>query len=50
MKFNLDEIIKAAGAKVLKRDIAEDLAFTFSTDTRTIKPGEIYLPLKGENF
>lgn len=28
----------------------DDLKFTFSTDTRTIKKGQIYLPLKGENF
>lgn len=50
MKFSLEEIIKATGAKVLKSDREEDIKFTLSTDTRTIKSGEIYLPLKGENF
>ena len=44
-----DEIVKSTGAKVLKsgktlRD------YVFSTDTRSIKAGEIYLPLKGANF
>lgn len=50
MEFTLDEIIKATGAKILKNEGVEDSKFTFSTDTRTIKKGEIYLPLKGENF
>lgn len=50
MKFSLEEILKATGATVLKNTIKENVAFTFSTDTRTIKQGEIYLPLKGENF
>lgn len=50
MEFTLEEIIKATGAKILKNDGVDDLKFTFSTDTRTIKKGEIYLPLKGENF
>ena len=49
MKLSLEEIIKATGAKVLKND-GVDGKFTFSTDTRTIQKGEIYLPLKGENF
>lgn len=50
MKFSLEEIIKATGAKVIKKSGVDDLKFTFSTDTRTIKKGEIYLPLRGENF
>lgn len=50
MEFTLDEILQATGAKVLKNDGANDLKFTFSTDTRTIMKGQIYLPLKGENF
>lgn len=49
--FNLEEILIATGAKILgvNEDI-KNLTFTFSTDTRTIQKGEIYLPLKGENF
>ena len=50
MKFSLEEILEATGAKILKNKVGEDDKFTFSTDTRTIKKGEIYLPLKGENF
>lgn len=51
MKFSLEDIIKATGAKVLKNKIeGQNISFTPSTDTRTIKNGEIYLPLKGENF
>lgn len=51
MKFSLEEILTATGAKIL--GVNEDIknhSFTFSTDTRTIQKGEIYLPLKGENF
>ena len=44
-----DEIVKATGAKVLKSGgTLKD--YVFSTDTRSIKAGEIYLPLKGANF
>ena len=50
MNFTLEEILKATGAKVLKSQGVDGLKFDFSTDTRTIKNGEIYLPLKGENF
>lgn len=50
MDFSLEEILIATSAKILKNEGVNGLTFTFSTDTRTIKPGEIYLPLKGENF
>ena len=50
MKFSLEEILEATGAKILKNEAEKDDEFTFSTDTRTIKEGEIYLPLKGESF
>lgn len=49
MKLGLSEIIKVTGARLLKGDYNNDL-FGFSTDTRTIKSDEIYIPLKGENF
>ena len=47
MKFNLEEIIKAT-----KGEVSEyiDGEFEISTDTRTIKKGDMYLPLKGANF
>ena len=44
-----DEIVKATGAEVLKQG-ASLIDYSFSTDTRTIKSGDIYLPLKGEKF
>ncbi len=43
-----EEIIKACGAKIIKDTVSGD--FQISTDTRTIKPNDIYLPLKGEIF
>ena len=45
MKFTLDEIGKA-----LNIDVSGDIEFEISTDTRTIKEGDLYLPLKGANF
>ncbi len=50
MELNLKEILKATKAKILKNETDENTKFNFSTDTRTIKKGEIYLPLKGEFF
>lgn len=49
MKLRLSEIIKAAGAVLLKGGY-DETEYGISTDTRTIKTHEIYLPLKGENF
>lgn len=49
MKFTLAEIISATGAKLIwGKDISGK--FGISTDTRTIKENDIYLPLRGENF
>ena len=49
MKFNEKELKAATGAVVLKK-YGRDAVFGISTDTRTIKEGDIYLPLKGETF
>ncbi len=49
MMFNAEELINATGAKVLVNN-TKNAHFRISTDTRTIKGGEIYLPLKGESF
>ncbi len=47
--MKLEEIIKASGAQVIKT--TETIYnIEVSTDTRTIKNGDIYLPLKGANF
>ncbi len=45
MKFTAGDIEKAIGVKV---DI--EGSFEISTDTRTIKKGDLYLPLSGANF
>ena len=47
--MKISELIKASNAKVLKEP-EKDLEVTLSTDTRTIKPGDFYLPLKGASF
>jgi UDP-N-acetylmuramoyl-tripeptide--D-alanyl-D-alanine ligase len=47
MKLSFDEIIKATGAEILKGNSG---IFSFSTDTRTIKNKDLYIPLKGESF
>ncbi|MBQ9244664.1 UDP-N-acetylmuramoyl-tripeptide--D-alanyl-D-alanine ligase [bacterium] len=49
MKLNLNEIIKATSAEILKSNTKNN-DYEFSTDTRSIKQGEIYIPLKGESF
>ena len=52
MQFNLKEIINAIDCEILyKSDIAnEEILFDISTDTRKLKHGDVYLPLRGENF
>ncbi len=47
--MKIRELIAATGAKVLK-EVDENLDVKISTDTRTIKEGDFYLPLKGANF
>lgn len=49
MMFKLDEILKATGAEIVKTETNLD-GFDISTDTRTIKAKELYLPLKGASF
>lgn len=49
--FTRDELINATGAVVLRDSLGNDASmFNISTDTRTIKAEDIYLPLKGESF
>lgn len=47
--MKLEEIIKASGAQIIKTTETID-NIEISTDTRTLKNGDIYLPLKGANF
>ena len=48
--FTKEELINITGAEVLKDDVKGGVSFGISTDTRTITPKDIYLPLKGESF
>lgn len=50
MMFTREELIEVTGAVQLKNKAAETDCFNISTDTRTIKSGDIYLPLKGASF
>lgn len=48
--MRVDEIVKITNAQViLKENLNEEIA-NFSTDTRNIKQGDFYIPLKGANF
>jgi len=53
MKLNFADILEASNAEIIYIDNSlksgADL-YGFSTDTRTIAAGEIYIPLKGESF
>ena len=49
MELDLDEVIKVTNAQIIKNE-TKLAKVGFSTDTRTIKQGEIFVPIKGENF
>lgn len=46
--MKISEIAKVTGAEILKD--FKDIEVNISTDTRTIKKGDFYLPLKGASF
>ena len=50
MKLRVDEILQACKGELIKNVNEENMEFTFSTDTRCIKKGDIYIPLKGAKF
>lgn len=52
MLFNLDEIVNCLNCEVLYKNESykNDTLFEISTDTRKLKPLDVYLPLRGENF
>ncbi len=52
MHFNLDEIVNCLNCEILykKESYKNDILFEISTDTRKLKPLDVYLPLRGENF
>ena len=47
--MKISELIEATGAKVFN-EYDKDLEVEISTDTRSIKNGDFYLPLKGASF
>ncbi len=49
-KFSFDDLIKVTGGKALEWPEDNSVMFSLSTDTRSISPGDVYLPLKGANF
>ena len=48
--MKIKDLIDVTNAKVLNKNIDLESEICISTDTRTIKNGDIYLPLKGANF
>lgn len=52
MQFNLKEVISAIDCDILYKNpvLNEEILFDISTDTRKLKKGDVYLPLRGENF
>ena len=52
MQFSLKEIISNLECEILykKESTDENILFDISTDTRKLKKGDVYLPLRGENF
>lgn len=50
--IKIEEIARVVGANAdsLPNDVLDTEVDVFSTDTRTIKKGDFYIPLKGENF
>lgn len=47
--MKISELISVTNAKIIG-DYSEDIDVQISTDTRTIKKGDFYLPLKGASF
>ena len=52
MHFCLDEIVNCLDCEILykKGDCDTKQLFSVSTDTRKLQKGDVYLPLRGENF
>lgn len=50
--IKIEEIARVVGANAdsLPKKVLDTEVNAFSTDTRTIKQGDFYIPLKGENF
>lgn len=49
MNLTIQQIIQATGGQLLSGN-TEQIVTSISTDTRTLKKGDFYIPLKGTNF
>lgn len=49
MKLSIREVLKSTKGKLLTRGLENNIS-GISTDTRTLKKGELYIALKGKNF
>ena len=52
MQFTLKEVLNALDCELIYKneDYNENQPFDISTDTRKLQKGDVYLPLRGENF
>ena len=52
MQFSFQELINCLDCEILYKsdDLDENVLFSISTDTRKLCAGDVYLPLRGENF
>ena len=48
--MKIKDLIAVTGAQILDSSIDENIDVCISTDTRTIREGDFYLPLKGASF
>lgn len=48
-RLSIDEIMKATGGSLLISGGAQETTYV-STDTRTVKPGDLFVALSGENY
>jgi len=52
LQFTLKEVLSTLECKLIykKSEFSENQPFDISTDTRKLQKGDVYLPLRGENF
>src|SRR3989338_8142920 len=49
--FKIEDILSVSGGRLIAGSCAESAAISgISTDTRAIKPGELFLAIKGKNY
>jgi len=49
MTFNLQDVVRITGGRLIPADAKGELSGV-STDSRTLRQGELFVPLRGENF